>query len=213
MREAIKIIKAMFSGERLSYQGRIFMARNVMLDPAPEKPIPIYVAARGQKMLALAGELADGVLLQTPSENVDPLVQTIRAGCDKSGRNLNDLDIFNYVILSVSASDPQAARESVRLHVAWIISDSPASVLEKIGVTAERVDRIRLALRKDVTEASSLVTDDMIDALSVAGSSNMCRERIQTLLAKTRSNLVFSIKPNYEEAISFLRGEVLDAPS
>ena len=64
MRESVGIVKALLSGQTVTRAGRRFTYSDARLEAVPVQPsIPIYFAAMGPRMLRLAGEMADGVLL------------------------------------------------------------------------------------------------------------------------------------------------------
>src|SRR5207245_5353806 len=72
IREAVQIIRAVASGERVSFEGKFYKVKNFRLTvPPPAKPVRVVLAALGPEMLELAGEIADGVVLNwIPPETV-----------------------------------------------------------------------------------------------------------------------------------------------
>ena len=56
--------------------------------------IPLYVAASGPKTLELAGEVADGVIIQTGllPEVIEDALNCIRRGAERAGRDFNKID-------------------------------------------------------------------------------------------------------------------------
>jgi 5,10-methylenetetrahydromethanopterin reductase len=64
MTDAFAIVRGLLSGETLTYKGAAFSVDNAVLSWKPTRPIlPILMAARGRKALALAGEIADGLMI------------------------------------------------------------------------------------------------------------------------------------------------------
>jgi 5,10-methylenetetrahydromethanopterin reductase len=61
--EAIAIVRALLAGDEVTRKGELFTLNRVRLDYAPRRDIAIYMAARGDRSLRVAGEIADGVLL------------------------------------------------------------------------------------------------------------------------------------------------------
>src|SRR5918999_3041469 len=57
--EALQIITALLSGDRVTFNGRYSRVREAALLPPPQRPIPILVAAKGPRMLRLAARHAD----------------------------------------------------------------------------------------------------------------------------------------------------------
>ncbi len=70
--EAIEIIRALWTGDTVNYEGDYYVVENAHLFSAPDRPPAIICAAAGKKAAALAGEHADGLWTTSPSkENVD----------------------------------------------------------------------------------------------------------------------------------------------
>jgi 5,10-methylenetetrahydromethanopterin reductase len=61
--EAITIVRRLLHGESVTFDGSVFTMRDVSLDAPPADPPPVLAGVRGPKSLALAGRVADGVVL------------------------------------------------------------------------------------------------------------------------------------------------------
>jgi F420-dependent oxidoreductase-like protein len=100
LRETIEIVRLALRGERIAFRGRHFelprpggegKALRLAVPPAP---VPIYLAALAPKSLELTGELADGWLgTSFVPEQAEAALQHLRAGAERAGRSLADLDL------------------------------------------------------------------------------------------------------------------------
>ncbi len=63
LEEAITIVRRLLHGERVTFDGSEFTMRGVALDAPPDDAPPVLAGVRGPKSLALAGRVADGVVL------------------------------------------------------------------------------------------------------------------------------------------------------
>lgn len=63
VRDAATIIRGLFAGDKVDYQGPVFAANGITLDVPVRSGLPIYLAGRGERMLQLCGELGDGLLI------------------------------------------------------------------------------------------------------------------------------------------------------
>ncbi|MHA1917653.1 MAG: 5,10-methylenetetrahydromethanopterin reductase [Candidatus Ranarchaeia archaeon] len=143
--------------------------------------IPIYMGAQGPNMLKLAGEIADGVIINSgnPKDIKDSLIN-VRKGLDIR-KNPKDFDILAYLSISLSP-DESKARETVLPVVSYVVSSSPQYVLERHSIDLEKVDRIRNYLQKGkYQEAFSIITDNMINNFSIVGKIENVVERISNL--------------------------------
>ena len=121
-------------------------------------------------MLELAGSIADGVLINASHyDDIRECVQNIKRGAESAGRKLKELDVVAYMATSIHP-DIARARASARTVVAFVASSAPPSALERHGISAADLERIREKLRVGkIQEAAAAVTDRMIDAFSICG--------------------------------------------
>lgn len=134
VRTTVKLLRKLFAGEKVDYQDDVLKFDGVKLFSKPKEKIPIYLAARGPKMLELVGELADGALLTAlPLEVVDQAIERIRAGARKIGRSFDEVDIAYLLRFSISQDDEEA-KELVKPNVAYGVADSPPYVIERAGI-------------------------------------------------------------------------------
>lgn len=114
MREYVEILRASFREGSAAFAGKHFTARWAYA--APRNPdLPIVVAALGEKMLEMAGELADGVSLWmcSPAYVRDVVVPHVRAGRERAGRSLQGFEIVAAVPVCLAA-DLDRARAAFR---------------------------------------------------------------------------------------------------
>jgi len=114
IREAVQIIRMVAAGERVTFEGKFYRVKNFRLAaPPPSKPVRVVLAALGPEMLKLAGEIADGVVLNwIPPETVPASIGHLEAGARKVGRTLGDFEIASFIRTCVT-DDVLAAREVV----------------------------------------------------------------------------------------------------
>jgi alkanesulfonate monooxygenase SsuD/methylene tetrahydromethanopterin reductase-like flavin-dependent oxidoreductase (luciferase family) len=88
LREYVPALRALLAGERVSVEGRYVTLRDVGLDWPPPVPPSVYAAAEGPKTLALAGEVADGVVLDSGHTvaELSLAVERVREGRAAAGR-------------------------------------------------------------------------------------------------------------------------------
>lgn len=85
--EAIALIRQLWSGQRISFQGHHFPTNQFKLYDLPPSPPPIFVAASGPKSARLAGQYGDGWIAEAPALKNPTLVAAFNAGAQASGRD------------------------------------------------------------------------------------------------------------------------------
>ena len=180
IREAVEIVRKVAAGERVNVAGKVYRVRNFRLTgPVPAAPVRVYLAALGPEMLELAGEIADGVLLNwIPPEAVAASVAHLRAGAARAGRTLQDFEIASFVRTCVT-DEPAAARETLARDITgYATVDVYASFFRTAGYPDE-VDAVGAAWASgDRAGAVKRVSPRMLDGLGVVGDEAFCRARI-----------------------------------
>ncbi len=192
LREAVHIIRGLLRGERVTFDGKFYHVKNVRLMAAPpEKPVKIILAALGPKALQLAGEIADGVLLNwIAPEGVPGAMGALEAGARRAGRSLDGFEIAAFVRTCVT-SEPEAARQALQRDITgYATVDSYAQFFRGSGFAAE-IDRLASLWKAgDRAGAAKQISSRMLDSLGVIGPEDACRARIQ---AFTRAGLTMPV--------------------
>lgn len=184
MREYISILRKAMRGERLDHDGEFFQTQRFRVRFKPYRDdLPIYIASLSPPSLLLTGELADGWLpIFLAPKRMGPSLSAIREGAESAGRSLDDVAISPQVSVYVTDEIP-AARDRERPHIAFYIGGMGVfyhQYMHRIGF-GEESDMIREAyLSRDRDRAASLVTDEMVDEMTIIGDPDQCREQMES---------------------------------
>ncbi len=183
MREYIDIIRKAIAGERIDHEGEFFKTQRFRLRFKTHRDsIPIYIASLSPPSLRLTGEIADGWLpiFLAPSR-MDAAVAELKAGAESAGRSLDDIAMSPQVSVYVT-DDIAGTRDRERPHIAFYIGGMGVfyhRYMHRIGF-GEEADRIREAyLSRERDRAARLVTDEMVDAMTIIGNPEECRDQMQ----------------------------------
>jgi probable F420-dependent oxidoreductase len=177
-RETLVTLRAVLTGERTNMAGRQVRSHGFRLRHPPPAPPPILLAALNERMLELAGELADGVYLNfLPVEAVSQAIGAVRRGAERAGRAA-----LPELILSIAccvSDKPESAREEFRRSLAFYLT-APAyqKALAWYGFAAE-VEQARAAwARRDLAGVCRAISDRLLDGIGAFGSAAFCCERV-----------------------------------
>jgi len=112
MVEALEIIRRLFDGERVTFEGQHFRTDNAYLHTPPRRRPPIYVSAFGPKAAAIAARWGDGVWTLGDPEMAPQVIDAYRGACDDLGREPGEVVVqgmFSW------APDDDAAFEGARV--------------------------------------------------------------------------------------------------
>jgi len=179
---AVGIVRDLLRGEQVDREGPLFPA-HARLHFSARRDLPIWIASRGERVLELGGRIADGVMIGTIArpEDIAWAIERIRAGAMSADRSLDQLTISVRVDVVVDA-DRAAARDALRSFVAGMLSASypDRGFVERAGL--ELPAELEAVCRtKDLRLAwgsADLVPDEVVDALTWAGTPDDVAERI-----------------------------------
>lgn len=184
LRESVDIIRRLFRGEHLSYNGQVFRTSDVSLNfKPPRSNVPIYLGVVGPQNLELAGEIADGLLLSIMASPayVQYAMEHVRVGAKRAGRTLEQFEIGAYFLVSIS-EEASAAREGLKPAIATLISligESP--LFTCAGLESGEIKKF-IATFAGGEVPVNLVEDWMIDTFAIAGTPEHCRRVLARLV-------------------------------
>ena len=111
MREYATTVRRLVAGETVTSDGPVGRLRSVSLGVKDPPATPVYLAALGQQMLRLAGEVADGALLNwaTP-ERVAVSRALIADGAAHAGRDPGEIPMTMYIRVCIDDDEAAARR-------------------------------------------------------------------------------------------------------
>ena len=165
MREYVALLRECFSGESVTFEGDYFSTKRFRLGLRLEEERPkIIMAALNPQMLKLAGEIADGVLLNyLPASHVNYSVNKVREG--------GNAKIFAYVHASVSEFD--RAQASARKDLFnYAMADGYAKMFKEAGFGDEVAELREKQKSKDREGALAAISERMIQAIDFIGTKS-----------------------------------------
>ena len=193
-REYVEVVRMALAGERVEYLGETIelplpngpgKALKMMIGPVQDR-VPIYLAAIGPKNTALAGEIADGWIptLLSP-EHLADFRPRLEEGAGRGGRTLEGFDIAPIDSAYVS-DDLERTRDVMRPGLALYVGGMGSReqnfynrVVQRYGFEAEAREIQDLYLEGKKHEAAAAVPVELIDMVSLCGSRQRVRERLE----------------------------------
>ncbi len=183
LRAAVIFLKALFSGEEGS-----FLGVPMKLEVAHQE-IPVYVSASGPKMLELAGELADGIIIQSGIDRrcVEFALGHIEKGVKKVGRSLQDIDLVASTFCSLD-DDRELAVARGKPLTAWFYAAAP-NLVELAGIKISQrhptakvfPDLYHPLSGEEAIEAASFIPDEAVERLCLVGRPEEALPRVREL--------------------------------
>ena len=164
LREAIRLIRALWSKESVDFEGEFYQLVNANIYDRPETAVPIYVAAGGPQMAKYAGRVADGVIC-TSGKGMDlytgKLMPATVEGEQAAGRGAGSVDRMIEVKLSYDR-DRRAALDNCRF---WAPLSLTAEQKHTVD-SAEEMERLADELPIEQVAKRWIVASDPEDAVA-----------------------------------------------
>jgi 5,10-methylenetetrahydromethanopterin reductase len=188
MREIVLNVRALLHNETVTFDGEFVKFDGIELDYVYQerraKDVPIYIGATGMQMMELTGEIADGVVLNylvSPDYNKQA-IEALTAGADKAGRKIADIDRPQLVVCSVH-EDRKTALNMAREMVTQYLGQQP-HIMKASGVPQSLLDKVGEVLtwpatHEQVTTASKLVPDEIVQMLTASGTPAEARASVK----------------------------------
>lgn len=193
LRETVEIVRLAFKGEKIAYDGKHHVlplpggeGKALRLSQPPNENIPIYLATLSPKSLELTGEIADGwVGTSFTPETGDSVIQHIKAGAERAGKTLADIDL--QVGGSVAFSDdPDALIASMKAGMAFQLGAMGSAehnfyndAFKRQGYQEDAIAVQQLWLSGERDQAAERVPDEMIVRTNLLGTDEMVKDRIR----------------------------------
>ena len=166
MREYLDIVRTSLRDGGCSVDGKYFSAHWAYSGPRRAE-MPVMISALGPRMLELAGEQADGVVLWmcSPTYVRDSVVPAVRVGRLAAGKKMDGFEIV--------------------AHVPVCLTSDRAAALEVFRKTVDRYSNLPFyrkvldAGRFKEQLADGLISEEMMDELAGIGDEHQVREAIR----------------------------------
>lgn len=178
-RESIDLLRLLLSGGRSHHDGEFVASEGFRLRRPPVDPPQIFLGALNERMLELAGELADGVLLNfVPVSAVPRALDAVARGAERAGR-VAPPDTAIMLPCTVNG-DRAAAREPFAHALAFYLSAPPyQQALTWYGLGDEVARAEEAWAAKDIERVRREISTDLVDALGAFGPLDHCVARVE----------------------------------
>ncbi|MFH2038735.1 MAG: LLM class flavin-dependent oxidoreductase [Chloroflexota bacterium] len=193
MRETIEILRRLLNMERVTFHGEFHHVDGIELDVVhgrrEPRHVPIMIGATGDKMMEMAGEIADGVVLNycVPPEYNDRALDLLAIGANRSGRTFDSIDRPQLVVCSVD-HDHDQAYETSKMLLCQYLAQQP-HIASASGVSLEIVSKIQSILgwpatKEQINLAKHLVPDELVSRITASGTPDEARVKVKEYIKR-----------------------------
>ena len=187
MSETIEIMRRLLNMERVTFHGEFHNVDGIELDVVhgrrEPREVQIMIGATGDKMMELAGEIADGAVLNycVPPEYNIKAMELLAIGASKSGRTLDQIDRPQLVVCSVD-HDHNKAIDATKMLLCQYLAQQP-HIAKASGVSEKVILEIQSILgwpatKEQINRAKHLVPDELVTKITASGTPDEARKKV-----------------------------------
>ena len=179
MREYLAIVRAILRGTEPPAGEKWQTGLRLQVEPRPD--VRIYVAALSPRMLRLAGEVADGVILWlcNPSYIRDVVVPEVTTGREKAGRGIDGFDVVAAVPSAVT-DDLRVAYGTMRRDlIPYFGLPFYRAMIERSGFGDDIAAFDEAAGGGDAEAMQEAISDGFLEVLTATGDEEAVRAGIE----------------------------------
>ena len=188
MEETVTVLRKLLNMERVTFEGEFVNVHGIELDVVhgrrEPRNVPIYIGATGDKMMEMAGRIADGVVMNycVPVDYNDIAIEQLMVGLKNAGRRLEDFDRPQLVVCSVD-EDHDRAIDTTRELLCQYLAQQP-HIAKASGVSTEVVQKIQAILgwpatHEQIQKAKHLVPEELIHRITASGTPSEAKAKVQ----------------------------------
>lgn len=188
MKETVEVLRRLLNMERVTFHGEFHHVDGIELDVVHGKReprnVPIMIGATGDKMMELAGEISDGVVLNycVPPEYNDNALEFLQVGVERAGRKMEDLDRPQLVVCSVDY-DSERAIDTTRELLTQYLAQQP-HIAKASGVSETIVQEIQSILgwpatKEQIRKAKHFVPEELIRRITASGTPQEAKAKVE----------------------------------
>ncbi len=184
VREAVELVRQALSGKKTDFHGEALHSRGLRLGCVPERPVRIYVAALRERMLELAGEVGEGLIVNFfPVTALPRILDAYQRGARRAGRDASGDEVVCRFQVCVT-DDVPAARNMARMGFTGYVAQPVYNAYFKWCGFEKEAEAVAAAFaRGDRAGSAAAMTDELIDRVTILGSAESCREQLAEFVA------------------------------
>ncbi len=166
----------------------------VPLDLPTRADLPIFVAGTRPKMLALAGEIGDGVIVNVGAHPacIETAFSTVEEGARRANRDPDSLEKLCWLQATAVSQEASEAVNLVKPMAALMLRHLPPWMIEAMEVEEENIREIHRAFQAGGAKgAAKVVSDDLIERFTVSGTPERAVEGIKRLGEQGFDEIIF----------------------
>ena len=179
VKETLQMVQSMLRGEKSDFDLETLRSRGYRQMPMASPP-PVYVAALRPKMIELAAEFADGLILNLwPRSALAKMLEHKAEGARRAGKDPDSVEVVNRAMVLVTDDKAEARNRFRAAFAPYYATPVYNKFLSWAGYESVAAEIREGWAARDRARTTSAFSDELVDEIAVIGSADECRERIR----------------------------------
>lgn len=180
LKEYVQILQCLLSGQLCNVDGKYLKCVGVSLDHRPAHKVPVILGGFSPGTLALAGDIADGVLLNLmPLDQVEVSVRALRMAAERAARDYRELEVACVLPCSIDEDEERSLRGAKQWLAGYVQQEFAARQFDRCGFNIA-VQRVCAELNGGVpARAHEQISDEMARAFVICGDGISCAKQVE----------------------------------
>ncbi len=202
VKETTQLVRQMLTGARSDFDGVTVQSHGYRQLPLEEGIQPIYIAALRSKMMEMAAQIGDGVIVNLFPRKVLPrILDHMKTGAERADKRAEDVEVVCRHMVCVT-KDKEAARNVIRANFAPYYATPVYNDFLAWSGYPEMAAEIKSGwAAKDRARTTCAITDELVDQIAILGTADECRDRIrESAEGGITTHIISATTPDPEEA-------------
>jgi len=194
IREGIDLMRRLWKGERVTVDGEFVKFKAGKLDFEPQSIPEMYIASRSPLILALGGEIGEGVLIGSfaTAPGIEYAKGHIQKGLTRSNRTWKDIQLCSWVYVTILDREDEEIPDNIKRgmsHAFWSSRKSMTEMVDQLSndVTPEFRKFLHEAPHEwspeVMAELRRLMPRGIFNTMSIVGTAKQVVARLKALEA------------------------------
>jgi alkanesulfonate monooxygenase SsuD/methylene tetrahydromethanopterin reductase-like flavin-dependent oxidoreductase (luciferase family) len=177
MREYVEIVRAVYSGEKVSdYEGDFYSTSSAfkLAFTPPAAPLRLWIAGLGPQMAKLAGKLSDGIVINIANPPIiREILENAREGAREAGRDANTIEVVSKVRVSLAENVDEARWALKKVLTFYSLQRGYSAVLCQMGFE-DIVTKVQQTHKSEgFAAARKLIPDEMFEVVPMYAGTDL----------------------------------------
>lgn len=181
IKETTELIKQIQAGQKTDFNGSVVHSHGYR---QMAQSVPIYLAALRPKMIELAAEVSDGVIINLfPNDALPKIMEHVRIGAERGGKTLDDVEVVCRHQVFVCNDAKDSLEQLKKFLIGYYATSVYNAFLDWCGYSEAAAEVAAGWAARDRQRTGAALSDELLHKIGIVGDRDYCQNRIREYAA------------------------------